>query len=69
MTKSTESFSTLSIKDSLKELGADRANGLSEKDANERLKLHGYNEIPEKAEPLFHRVSRGRNILPSGKQF
>ena len=58
MTKSTESFSNLSIDDSLKELQTNRANGLSAKEADERLKLHGYNEIPEKSETLFHRILR-----------
>ena len=58
MTKSTETFSTLSIEDSLKELQTDRGNGLSAGEAAERLKLYGYNEIPEKAESMFHRIIR-----------
>ena len=58
MTKSTEAYSTLSVEDSLKELQTDRRNGLSAEEAGERLKLHGYNEIPEKDESLAHRITR-----------
>lgn len=56
--KSTESFSNLSIEDSLKGLQTNRANGLSAKEADQRLKLPGHNEIPEKSESFFHRISR-----------
>lgn len=58
MAKSTEAFSTLSIEDSLKELQSDRGNGLSTEEAGERLKLYGYNEIPEKSESMLHRIVR-----------
>lgn len=58
MTKSTETFSSLSIDDTLNELRSDRSKGLSAEEAGERLKLYGYNEIPEKSESLFHRIIR-----------
>ncbi|WP_136524109.1 plasma-membrane proton-efflux P-type ATPase [Geomonas ferrireducens] len=58
LTKSTESFSSLSIEDALGELRTDRANGLSVSEAEKRVKLYGRNEIPAKAESLFHRLLR-----------
>ncbi|BCG46586.1 Lead, cadmium, zinc and mercury transporting ATPase [Citrifermentans bremense] len=58
MAKSTESFSSLSVEETLRELRTDRANGLSSSEASQRLKLYGYNEIPEKIESLGHRLLR-----------
>jgi H+-transporting ATPase len=42
----------------LNELGTNLQKGLSEKEAQERLRKYGLNEVPEKEEPLWHRILR-----------
>ena len=39
-------------------LETDPEDGLSEEEAEKRLKVFGFNEIPEKEEPLWHRILR-----------
>lgn len=56
--RATGDYSRISIEDALNELKTDAARGLPEEEARQRLTVHGYNEIPGKAESLFHRVFR-----------
>jgi H+-transporting ATPase len=58
MDKTTEEFEKLAIDDALRDLQTDRANGLSSAEASLRLKRYGFNEIPETAESLAHRIIR-----------
>ena len=53
-----DEFKDKSIEETLKELQTELKNGLSEEKAKELLKKYGLNEIPEKEEPLWHRVFR-----------
>ncbi len=50
-------FASRSTEEVLKELKTGKG-GLSSEEAEERLRKYGYNEIPEKEEPLWHRVLR-----------
>jgi H+-transporting ATPase len=53
-----DEFKNKPIEEVLKELQTDIKKGLSEEEAKERLKKYGLNEIPEKEEPLWHRIFR-----------
>ncbi len=53
-----DEFKDKSIEETLKELGTSLETGLSEEEASRRLKKFGLNEIPEKEEPLWHRIFR-----------
>ena len=55
---SIDDFKDKAVEETLKDLGTDRKRGLSSGEAEERLKEYGLNEIPEKEEPLWHRVFR-----------
>ncbi len=47
-----------SIDETIKELNTDIKKGLTEEEVKRRLKEYGLNEIPEKEEPLWHRIFR-----------
>jgi len=53
-----DEFKDKSIEETLKALETSLERGLSEEEASERLKKFGLNEIPEKEEPLWHRIFR-----------
>ncbi|WP_457643071.1 cation-transporting P-type ATPase, partial [Persephonella sp.] len=53
-----DEFKEKTADETLKELNTSLQTGLSEKEAEERLKKYGLNEIPEKEEPLWHRIFR-----------
>jgi H+-transporting ATPase len=53
-----DSYKDLPIEKVASEFGVDIEKGLSEKEAKERLKKYGLNEIPEYKEPLWHRIFR-----------
>ena len=53
-----DKFKDKSIDEVIKELETDLNNGITEKEVKERLKRYGLNEIPEKEEPLWHRIFR-----------
>ncbi len=53
-----DEFKDKSIEETIKELQTDLNKGLSEEEAKKRLKKYGLNEIPEKEEPLWHRIFR-----------
>ena len=53
-----DEFKEKSIEETVKELGTSLERGLSEEEARRRLQKYGYNEIPEKEEPLWHRIFR-----------
>ncbi|UXD21813.1 cation-transporting ATPase [Ignicoccus pacificus DSM 13166] len=55
---SVEKYASMSIEEVTEELGTSLERGLSEEEAQRRLKEYGYNEIPEKEEPLWHRIAR-----------
>ena len=57
-TDNKDNFQSKSIEDVLKELGTNLKNGLSDAEAQARIKKYGLNEIPEKEETFFHRVLR-----------
>jgi H+-transporting ATPase len=58
MDKATEDHEKLSIDATLKELQTEGGRGLTSAEAGIRLKRHGFNEIPEKAESLSRRIMR-----------
>ena len=53
-----DEFKDKPVNEVIKELQTDLNKGLSEEEANQRLKKYGLNEIPEKEEPLWHRIFR-----------
>ncbi len=53
-----DEFKALGVDEALKRLEADPDRGLSQAEAERRLKTYGKNEVPEKEEPLWHRVFR-----------
>ncbi len=53
-----DKFKNKSIEETLKELQTSLETGLSEEEAKKRLQKYGLNEIPEKEEPLWHRIFR-----------
>ncbi len=53
-----DEYKNKSIEETLVELGVNKEKGLTEEEAKERLKKYGPNEIPEKEEPLWHRIFR-----------
>ncbi len=53
-----DEYKNKSVEEVLIELGVNKEKGLSEEEAKERLKKYGLNEIPEKEEPLWHRIFR-----------
>ncbi|WP_457625349.1 plasma-membrane proton-efflux P-type ATPase [Persephonella sp.] len=53
-----DEFKNKSIDEVLKELQTNIEKGLSEDEVKERLKKYGLNEIPEKEEPIWHRIFR-----------
>jgi H+-transporting ATPase len=56
--KRTDDYARQTVKDTVGELRTDEARGLSADEAARRLARIGHNEIPEKEEPLWHRVFR-----------
>ncbi len=54
----SDSYAQHPVSDTLRELEVDPDKGLSEAEAEARLRRWGYNEIEEKEEPLWHRVFR-----------
>ncbi len=58
MNRRTDDYAQHTIEDTLSTLHADAEHGLSGPEAAERLVQYGYNEIEEKAEPLWHRIFR-----------
>ena len=58
MHQNSDSHADRSVDDTLKELKVDPNKGLSQSEAEERLKTWGYNEIEEHEEALWHRVFR-----------
>lgn len=58
MSRSTDEYKNLSIEETLRELGTDSRNGLTEEESKKRLSQYGYNEIPEREESTFHRIFR-----------
>ncbi|NPA52574.1 MAG: plasma-membrane proton-efflux P-type ATPase [Aquificae bacterium] len=53
-----DEFKNKSIEETLIELKTDKERGLTSKEVEERLKKYGLNEIPEKEEPIWHRIFR-----------
>ena len=53
-----DEFKNKSIEETVKELQTSLEKGLTEEEAKRRLQKYGYNEIPEKEEPLWHRIFR-----------
>jgi len=58
MTRTTEDYEKLSVKEILTTLRTDGDNGLTAEEAQKRVEQYGYNEIPEKEESGFHRIFR-----------
>ncbi len=58
MTKKTDTYKQQTITDTLQELDVDQTTGLSQSQAEIRLKKYGYNQIEEKEESLGHRIFR-----------
>ncbi|BAF70041.1 plasma-membrane proton-efflux P-type ATPase [Nitratiruptor sp. SB155-2] len=56
--KETKYYEKLTSLHVAAELGTDVQKGLSEEEAKKRLQKYGPNEIPEKEEPLWHRIFR-----------
>ncbi len=56
--KNTDDFAGQDVGQSLSELRTDAKTGLSSREAVDRLRQYGYNEISEKEEPLWHRIFR-----------
>lgn len=56
--KTTDSYSTQSIDETVRVLHTDAAQGLNASEVAKRLDQYGYNEIEEKEESLWHRVFR-----------
>ncbi|NOZ71977.1 MAG: HAD-IC family P-type ATPase [Chloroflexi bacterium] len=56
--KKTDAYKNQKPADTLKELGVDRQQGLSDAEVQKRLQQYGTNEIEEKEEPLWHRIFR-----------
>ncbi|HTS55171.1 MAG TPA: HAD-IC family P-type ATPase, partial [Burkholderiales bacterium] len=57
-TKPTDDYGKQPVSQTITELKAHAAQGLSSEEAARRLATFGYNEIQEKEEPLWHRVFR-----------
>ncbi len=53
-----DEFARLSVEEALRRLGVDPERGLDAKEVRARLEKYGKNEIPEKEEPLWHRIFR-----------
>ncbi len=53
-----DEFKTRSIEETLQQLGTDPEHGLSSEEVQKRIRQYGPNEIPEKEEPLWHRIFR-----------
>jgi H+-transporting ATPase len=51
-------YEKLSVEEALRQLDADKDQGLTSKRAEQRLEEYGRNEIPEKEESLVHRIFR-----------
>jgi len=58
MSLKIDDFKDKPIERALKELQTDKEKGLSSEEAKKRLREFGFNEIPEKEEPLWHRIFR-----------
>ncbi len=56
--RTTDEFATRDIEQNLNELQANVEKGLSSREAADRLRQYGYNEIEEQEEPLWHRIFR-----------
>ena len=57
-TRNTDAFAKQTVEETLSQLQVDTVSGLSDGEAAERRVRFGYNEIEEKEEPLWHRISR-----------
>ena len=57
-TRNTDAFAKQTVEETLSQLQVDTVGGLSDGEAAERRVRFGYNEIEEKEEPLWHRISR-----------
>ncbi len=53
-----DEYKRKSVDETIKELNTDIKRGLTDEEAKKRLKKYGLNEIPEKEEPLWHRIFR-----------
>ena len=53
-----DEYKNKSVEETIRELETNLETGLTEEEAEKRLKKYGFNEIPEKEEPLWHRVFR-----------
>ncbi len=53
-----DEFREKSIEETLQILKTDAEKGINKEEAEKRLKKYGLNEIPEKEEPLWHRILR-----------
>jgi H+-transporting ATPase len=58
MNKHTDDYARQAIDETVRELLTDSEQGLDSAEAGKRIGRFGYNEIEEKAEPLWHRVFR-----------
>ena len=58
----TDDHGRQSIEQTATDLQVDPSRGLSAQEAAQRLARHGYNEIPEKEEPLWHRLLRRESL-------
>ncbi len=58
MSGENNEYQSKSIEEVIKDLKTDKQKGLTEKEAGERIKKYGLNEIPEKDETFLHRVLR-----------
>jgi H+-transporting ATPase len=56
--KHTNDYQKQAVRETANEWQVNTATGLTEDEAQVRLQQYGYNEIPEKEEPLWHRVFR-----------
>ncbi len=56
--KKTDDYANQAIGITLSELNSDATGGLTQSEAEARLALHGYNEVEEKEESLWHRIAR-----------
>ena len=53
-----DAYKDKTVEETLQELGVDPEQGLSLQEVQRRMQQYGLNEIPEKEEPLWHRIFR-----------
>lgn len=56
--KHTDDYRDQTAGETVKQLQVDPAAGLADSEVRLRLQRHGYNEVSEKEEPLWHRIFR-----------